>query len=72
VFVRCPLDTLVERDVKVYKKAIAGEIANFTGVQRSIEDPLHPEVVSTRRANPAAIAVESHRCAGKVAISTGR
>src|ERR687892_190757 len=32
VFVKCPLDALVERDVKgLYKKAIAGEIANFTG-----------------------------------------
>jgi sulfate adenylyltransferase/3'-phosphoadenosine 5'-phosphosulfate synthase len=46
VFVRCPLDTLVERDVKgLYKKAIAGEIANFTGVSDPYEEPLHPEVV---------------------------
>ena len=30
VFVRCPLDTLVERDTKgLYHKAIAGEIANM-------------------------------------------
>ncbi len=46
VFVRCPLDTLVERDVKgLYKKAIAGEIANFTGVSDPYEEPLRPEVV---------------------------
>jgi ATP sulfurylase/adenylyl-sulfate kinase len=46
VFVRCPLDTLVERDVKgLYKKALAGEIANFTGVSHPYEEPLHPEVV---------------------------
>src|SRR3981081_1440333 len=46
VFVRCPRDTLVERDVKgLYKKAIAGEIANFTGVSDPYEEPLHPEVV---------------------------
>jgi len=46
VFVRAPLDTLVERDVKgLYKKAIAGEIANFTGVSDPYEEPLHPEVV---------------------------
>jgi sulfate adenylyltransferase/3'-phosphoadenosine 5'-phosphosulfate synthase len=45
VFARCPLDTLVERDVKgLYKKAIAGEIANFTGVSDPYEEPLHPEV----------------------------
>src|ERR1700704_3204786 len=43
---RCPLATLVERDVKgLYKKAIAGEIANFTGVSDPYEEPLHPEVV---------------------------
>jgi ATP sulfurylase/adenylyl-sulfate kinase len=46
VFARCPLDTLVGRDVKgLYKKAIAGEIANFTGVSDPYEEPLHPEVV---------------------------
>jgi ATP sulfurylase/adenylyl-sulfate kinase len=46
VFVRCPLETLVERDVKgLYKKALAGEIANFTGVSDPYEEPLHPEVV---------------------------
>jgi sulfate adenylyltransferase/3'-phosphoadenosine 5'-phosphosulfate synthase len=46
VYVHCPLDTLVERDVKgLYKKAIAGEIANFTGVSDPYEAPINPEVV---------------------------
>lgn len=45
VFVRAPLETLVERDTKgLYRKAIAGEIANFTGVSDPYEEPLHPEV----------------------------
>ena len=45
VFVRAPLDTLVERDTKgLYRKAIAGEIANFTGVSDPYEEPLRPEV----------------------------
>ncbi len=45
VYVRCPLDTLVERDVKgLYKKALAGEIANFTGVSDPYEAPLNAEV----------------------------
>ena len=45
VFVRCPLDTLVERDTKgLYHKAIAGEIANFTGVSDPYEEPLRAEV----------------------------
>jgi adenylyl-sulfate kinase len=46
VYVECPLETLVERDVKgLYKKALAGEIANFTGVSDPYEAPLNPEVV---------------------------
>lgn len=46
VFVECPLDTLVERDVKgLYKKAIAGEIKNFTGVSDPYEAPLNAELV---------------------------
>ncbi len=46
VFVKCPLEVLVERDVKgLYKKAMAGEIENFTGVSDPYEDPPHPEIV---------------------------
>ena len=45
VFTDCPLDTLVERDVKgLYKKALAGEIKNFTGVSDPYEAPQSPEV----------------------------
>ncbi len=45
VFVGCPLDELVKRDVKgLYAKAIAGEIPNFTGVSDPYEEPLDPEV----------------------------
>jgi adenylylsulfate kinase len=46
VFVRCKLDTLVERDVKgLYKKALAGEIKSFTGVSDPYEEPLNPELI---------------------------
>ena len=46
VYVECPIETLIERDVKgLYKKALAGEIANFTGVSDPYEPPLKPEVV---------------------------
>jgi len=46
VYVRCPLEALMERDVKgLYKKALAGEITNFTGVSDPYEEPLNPEVV---------------------------
>ena len=54
VYVECPLDTLVERDVKgLYRKALAGEIANFTGVSDPYEPPLAPELtVRTDRETP--------------------
>ncbi len=46
VYVQCPLDALVKRDVKgLYEKALRGEIANFTGVSDPYEEPLNPEVV---------------------------
>src|SRR5215210_6824723 len=45
VFVRCPIDVLAERDVKgLYKKALAGEIKEFTGVSDPYEEPLKPEI----------------------------
>jgi adenylylsulfate kinase-like enzyme len=46
VFVRAPLDVLMERDVKgLYKKAIAGEIPNFTGISDPYEEPDSPSLV---------------------------
>jgi adenylylsulfate kinase len=46
VFVNASLDTLVARDVKgLYKKALAGEIKQFTGISDPYEGPLHPELV---------------------------
>lgn len=46
VFVSAPLETLIERDTKgLYKKAIAGEIKNFTGVSDPYEAPQAPEVL---------------------------
>jgi adenylylsulfate kinase len=46
VFVKCPIEVLQERDVKgLYKKALAGEIKEFTGVSDPYEEPLAPEVV---------------------------
>jgi ATP sulfurylase/adenylyl-sulfate kinase len=55
VFVRCPLDSLVARDTKgLYRKAIAGEIANFTGVSDPYEEPLRAEVTcDTSKESPA-------------------
>lgn len=45
IFTSAPLEALVERDVKgLYKKALAGEIQNFTGVSDPYEAPRSPEV----------------------------
>ncbi len=45
VFVHAPLGTLVDRDVKgLYRKALAGEIAHFTGVSDPYEPPVEPDV----------------------------
>jgi adenylyl-sulfate kinase len=45
VFVECPIDALVKRDVKgLYAKALRGEIKNFTGIDDPYEPPLNPEV----------------------------
>ena len=47
VFASAPLDALVERDVKgLYKKALSGEIKNFTGVSDPYEAPEHAEVTA--------------------------
>jgi adenylyl-sulfate kinase len=46
VFVKCPIAVLAERDVKgLYKKALAGELKEFTGVSDPYEEPLAPDVV---------------------------
>ena len=45
VFMDTPLDTCEERDPKgLYKKARAGEIKHFTGIDSPYEAPPHPEV----------------------------
>ncbi len=46
VFVDCPLDIAEQRDPKgLYKKAWAGEIKGFTGIDDPYEPPLNPEVI---------------------------
>ncbi len=46
VFVSCPVEVCIQRDVKgLYKKALAGEIKGFTGIDDPYEEPLDPELV---------------------------
>ncbi|WP_105903584.1 adenylyl-sulfate kinase [Vibrio gangliei] len=45
VFVNAPLEVCEQRDPKgLYKKARAGEIANFTGIDSEYEVPLNPDI----------------------------
>jgi len=45
VFVNAPLNVCEQRDVKgLYKKARAGEIKQFTGIDAPFEPPLHPDI----------------------------
>jgi bifunctional enzyme CysN/CysC len=45
VFVDTPLTLAEARDVKgLYKKARAGELANFTGIDSPYEPPTNPEI----------------------------
>jgi len=55
VFVNAPLDECIKRDVKgMYKKALAGEMKNFTGVDDPYEPPANPElVIDTMQETPA-------------------
>ena len=46
VYVKCPLEVCMERDTRgMYKKALAGEIENFTGISDPYEEPLDAEVM---------------------------
>src|SRR5690606_30439915 len=46
VYMECPIEVLAERGVKgLYRKALAGEIDNFTGVSDPYEPPEAPDVV---------------------------
>lgn len=46
VYVTCSIEELTRRDVKgLYKKALSGQIQNFTGVSDPYEAPTHPEIL---------------------------
>jgi adenylylsulfate kinase len=46
VYTRTPVEVCIERDIKgMYKRALAGEISNFTGVDDPYEEPEDSELV---------------------------
>jgi bifunctional enzyme CysN/CysC len=58
IFVDAPLETVIARDPKgLYKRALAGEIKNFTGVGQPYETPEAPDIVlKSALENPEALA----------------
>ena len=46
VYVKCPVEVCQQRDPKgLYKKALAGEVKEFTGISAPYEEPLKPQLV---------------------------
>ena len=46
VYTKCSLDECIKRDPKGnYKKALAGEIKNYTGIDDPYEEPENPEII---------------------------
>lgn len=46
VFVDCPIEICIKRDPKgIYRKALNGEIRNFTGISSPYEPPVNPDIV---------------------------
>jgi adenylyl-sulfate kinase len=58
VYVATDINTCIERDPKgLYKKAISGEIKDFTGISAPYFPPEHPElIIDTTQQSPAASA----------------
>lgn len=45
VYVKCPIEECIKRDVKgLYKKALSGDISHFTGISDPFEEPTLPEL----------------------------
>ena len=59
VFIDTPLEECLRRDPKgLYKKALAGQVSNFTGIDSPYEAPQNPEIhVQTVGSRPEDIAV---------------
>ena len=55
IFVKAPIETCIKRDPKgLYKKAMNGEITNFTGIDSAFEEPEAPEVkIDTEKLSPS-------------------
>ena len=54
IFIDTPLEVAEQRDVKgLYRKARAGQLKNFTGIDSPYEPPQHPDIhIDTTRVSP--------------------
>ena len=59
VYCRCGIETCEERDPKgLYKKARAGEIADFTGISAPYEEPDMPEIIIDTDRDPVDVCAD--------------
>ena len=68
VHVDCSIEVLTERDTKgLYKRALAGDLGNFTGISDPYEAPLNPSLVihSDRESVDEALAKIRHELEAK-------
>ena len=60
VYCRCGIAACEERDPKgLYKKARAGELADFTGISSPYEEPEHPDIIIDTDRYPVAACAEA-------------
>jgi adenylyl-sulfate kinase len=46
IYVECPIEECIKRDPKgLYKRALSGEIPEFTGISSPYEPPLSPDII---------------------------
>lgn len=63
VYCKCPLAVAESRDVKgLYKKARAGQIKSFTGIDDPYEEPLNPDVLVNTDAETVTQSLEKIWC----------
>ena len=59
IFIKADLETCESRDVKgLYKKARAGEIKDFTGINSPYEEPSNPDLIVDTQANSIEVCVQ--------------
>jgi len=60
IYVECSFETCLKRDVKgLYKKAQAGQVANFTGQASVFEPPARPHLILNTESTPLAESLET-------------